>query len=578
MNFVNCGAAVRIIIGACLIVVTAMPPLASGQDRRTQVPQAVAADAQAIQDRFAQVLEEECPNNVCTPVGCEVTRFLTLDERQGSSLPGLDFNDEPPKYLQYKLASVRCEFTYEPGMDDKGLSSVRQRVLQKVKFPGVSVALTSRKLDPKPDVANAADVPAHLPPPPPPVAPPTLTERFWTSLFPVMPWLISGVLAVIGLLALIWGLRRLGRPRTDQAEFALAAGGPGSALMPIGPSEREASPFMVLTKTDQLRAQITEAPSLAEQMLRPLIEAENYPELCLYLRHFGPDQLTAFRKKSQLHAKLSKLSEAYDQSEAKESVKEVWEFLERTERRLIAAKVRLESLPAADTLEDDFSFMANLSVDEAKGLLGDVSTTEAVVAVAHMPRALRDELFAISEPAFISAFVEQLATVDKLPDTFVRQTAAKLRQIFEDAGGDLKTVPLKRVPLLEQALNALGPKDRKDLWMGIAKSRPELIEAVSPRIFLDAALTYLPDDILTEAFLSLSPKVAAAYLDGLEGKKELLGRLKPRLAEAIGRYLNTGKPDKLLAGEARERIAAFVKEKDAQGAIDLAKINAQVVK
>jgi hypothetical protein len=478
------------------------------------------------------------------------------------------------KFLQYKLASVRCEFTFEPGMDEKRLASLRQRLLQKVKFAGVSVQLTSRKLEPKPDVENATDKKEELPPTPPP-PPPTLAEQLAAAVIPVTPWILCGLAGLLALMALIWSLRRLGR---EKPHAALPGGGPLQPLpagdKPLLPDAPPASPFMVLTKTDQLRSTLSAAPQLADQMLRPLLDAENYAELCLFLHHFGPDFVQGFRKKPQYHGRLLKLSEAYDQNPPKESVPEVWDFLERTERRLIAAKVRLDQEP----LEDEFAFMSNLGVDEVKGLLGEVSTPEAVVAIANMPRQLRDDFFAASDAAFIGGFVEQLAAVDKLPDSFVRQTAHKLRQFQEQMGSDLKTVPLKRVPLLEQALNALGPKDRKELWTGMARSRPELIEAVSPRIFLDAALRFLPDDVLTEAFLSLNPRSAAAYLDGVDDRKDVLARLKPRLAESIGRYLNAGKPDKLLAGEARAQIAAFVKEKDAQGAIDLAKINAQVVK
>lgn len=562
----------RLLFGA--MVAAALPAMGQQGVPRTQVPPSIAAETQGIQDRFAAVLEEECPSNVCTPVGCETTRFLTLDERQGSSLPGLDFNEEPVKYLQYKLASVRCEFTYEPGMDEKRLANLRQRLLQKVKVAGVAVQLNSRKLEPKPDVSNATDEKEKLPPPPAP-PPPSIGEQFAAALIPVSPWILCGLVGLLVLMTLIWSLRRLGRPRPVAAPStdALAVVAPSDAPA-LEAANAKASPYMVLTKTEQLRHALTDAPQIADQMLRPLLDAENYAELCLFLHHFGPDFLQSFRKKVQFQAKLTKLSESYDKEPPQASVADVWDFLERTERRLVATKVRLEHEP----LEDEFAFMSNLGVDEVKGLLAEVSTTEAICAIANMPRHLRDEFFAASDAHFITAFVEQLATVDKLPDSFVRQTAHKLRAIQETMGGDLRTVPLKRVPLLEQALNALGPKDRKDLWSGIAKSRPELIEAVSPRIFLDAALKFVPDDFLTEAFLTLSPRAAAAYLDGIEEKKDILGRMKPRLAESISRYLNSAKPDKLLAGEARAQIAAYVKEKDAQGAIDLAKINAQVVK
>ncbi len=555
--------------------------------QKTQIPPGIAAETAGIADRFAAVLEEECPNNICSAVGCETTRFLTLDERQGSSLPGLDFEDAPPKSVQYKLASVRCEFTYEPGMDAKQLASLRQRLLQKVKATGVALQLTSRMLNPKPDVVNATKPPELLPqqPAPPPPPPPTVNEQIAASLIPVLPWLACALVGMLVLLGLIWGLRRLGktRPKDEMApRVALPTEVDSTSLaVKAEAPEANASPYMLMTKTEQLRGALAESPLLTEQVLRPLLESDQYDELCLFLRHFGPEPLASLKKKPQLASKLSRLSEAYTQEVSleagpkKTTISDSWNFLERVERRLVGAKVRLTDETA---LEDEFAFMANLTVDEAKGLLAELSTTEAVVAIANMPRLLRDDFFAASDASFLSAFVEQLATVDKVPDPVVRGTARKMREIHESSHGDLRTVPLRRVPLLEQALNALGPDERKELWQGIAKSRPELAQAVSPRIFLDASLAHLPDALLTEAFLALNPKAAAAYLEQHEARKEILGRLKPRLAESIGRYLNAAHPDRALANEARTQVSAFVKEKDAQGLIDLGAINAKVIK
>lgn len=141
----------RIFFNTCALILMAVaiqPCFGQG----IQTPSVVASEALIISERFSQVLEEECPINICNSVGCETSRFVTLDETQDSSLPGMSSSEPTAKTVQYKLAGVKCEFAYEPTFDESKLAALRQRLLQRVKQGGVNLTLISRKLLPKADL------------------------------------------------------------------------------------------------------------------------------------------------------------------------------------------------------------------------------------------------------------------------------------------------------------------------------------------------------------------------------------------------------------------------------------------
>ena len=107
-----------------------LAPSLSPAENAVQIPPDVEGQARVLEAKFNSVLESECAGNLCTPVGCEVTSFHTLDEKQNSSLPGLDVGDEVAGELQYKLASLRCEFAYEPSLSNEAVNVLRQRVIR----------------------------------------------------------------------------------------------------------------------------------------------------------------------------------------------------------------------------------------------------------------------------------------------------------------------------------------------------------------------------------------------------------------------------------------------------------------
>jgi hypothetical protein len=112
----------------------------------------------------------------------------------------------------------------------------------------------------------------------------------------------------------------------------------------------------------------------------------------------------------------------------------------------------------------------------------------------------------------------------------------------------------------------------------IQKNHPKTISSMGPRIFLDASLTKIPDDILNEALLQIPPKAAAAYIHSLSSDIAIMNRLKPRVQDSINRFIGHEPLDVSLVKEARQIISQYIKDRDAAGDIDLGKINASLFK
>jgi flagellar motor switch protein FliG len=217
--------------------------------------------------------------------------------------------------------------------------------------------------------------------------------------------------------------------------------------------------------------------------------------------------------------------------------------------------------------------MDRMGVDELLGLMDELTEHEGLAIIVNGPQGLRQELFASAGPAFVAKFVRYLTGQERLSDQFVRSAVQKARRIYAEKGGAMKIVTINKLPLLEDALNALDSQQRAQLLGEIKKEQPQGLDAVGSRLFLDASLAKLPENFLTEAFLLISPKAAAAYLDSLEGQVDVFRRLNPRLQDAIKQHRGAQELDYAMVQDARQVISQYFKEKDRQGVIDLGQIN-----
>lgn len=531
-----------------------------------QVPDVIKSQVLGIQDRFNTVLDEECPAGTCYSVGCQPSRFETLDENQTSSLPGLE-TEGPAGKVQYKLVSVLCEFTHEATLGATELAALRQRLSQKVKSVGLTMQIQARALPPKFSEREAA---AEAAVPQAAVAP---EEKLFIAFLPFLPWVMVALVVLIFALVLIWALRRLGKNvRRDpslRTRMSDSGGAQSTDLAEVDPT-----PNMLMARIAQVRAVLESDSYLIEQTLKKHLIDENTEELCLFLKHFGPELLKGLKEKAEYHKILASLSEAYDSKEVPDSAGAAWKFLDRLERSIVAAKVRLDSQP----LEDEFKFLMSAEIDEFIGILTDLNEQEAIAAVAYAPRRLRERFFASANPAFTAKFVEQVTKIDKMPDHFVRDVARRLRKIYAEKGQDLRTIRVDKIPLLEQALNSLEGKDRRKLLEAMGKDNPQFLHSVAPSVFLDDALPLMNDEFLTEVLLNVTPQEAGAYLTGFNWGSAVLKRINPRLQDTIKPYmLGNGHSNPNVVSNARKKIADFVKEQDQVGKIDLRGLNLQLI-
>jgi hypothetical protein len=549
-----------------------------------QTPPSVLMELQNYQDHFSAVLQEECPGKFCSPVGCEVSGFLTLDQQQDASLPGLETSAETVKIPQYKLSSVRCEFAYEASITEQELISLRQRILAKTKMAGTSLNLVARKLPPKPETLT-------LKPEATPIddktakEPPIVPESRWSLL---APWMVFAVVLASLALLLIWGYRRIGKPKPVNI-----INNPETKS-----SVPEPSAQMIMARIQQLKEKLnSNAGSDADvsltmtSALKPLVQKGELRILCQVLRHFGPDTLMGFNDKIEYRETLMKLREAYQNFTEVESNTEVWQFLDKVERYIVASEVGTDENP----LSEEFLFIQTLEASEFFHLLQSVGEEDVALLLSFAPVYLQNTFFKQLDPEQLVNLIDQVTRTKDLSDKVVREKAKYIREIYQNRRTELKTISLDRLPMLEQLLNNMDANKRNQLLQEMKSQNVNLFQNLLGQMFMDKSLTLIPKDTLNEIFVSVPPEKAAAYLDSLPFREEILSRLNPVLVNSIRRYsrstatahlgLNLSGEDAFLESSidtlgssgqmdsGRNEIAQLVRDQVQKGVLNLRVIN-----
>jgi hypothetical protein len=537
-----------------------------------QTPAVVQVELQNYQDRFATTLQDECPGHLCSLVGCEVISFLTLDQQQDASLPGLESTQELVKNPQYKLSSVRCEFTYENMISEQELNSMRQRIVAKTKLAGTTLSLVARKLTPK----SAALV---LKPENNSLADKNLTEKMavtesrWAQL---APWMVFAALLSFLALLLIWGVRRIGKPRP---------------INMITPDETkqiivEPSAQMIMSRIQLLKEKLNTTTSLTSA-LKPLIQKAELKILCQVLRHFGSEVLIGFNDKIEYQETLMKLREAYQNFTEEESNTEVWQFLDKVERYIVAREVGVDE----NSLVEEFLFIQNLEASEFFHLLQSVEEEDVALLLSFAPAYLQNTFFKQLNSEQLVTLIDKISQTKDLSDKVVREKAKAIRDIYQNRRAELKTIPLDRLPMLEQLLNSMNSNKRNQLLQEMKTQNMGLFQNLLGHMFMDKSLTLMSKEALNEIFVSVPPNKAAAYLDSLPYREEILGRLNPVLANSIRRHtrpqisesldfnFNKGEAfsESIIDSMNRNEVAQVVREQVQKGLLNLRTINENLI-
>ncbi|MEL6545228.1 MAG: hypothetical protein AAFQ82_11430 [Myxococcota bacterium] len=227
------------VLTAIIIYFAATPGLAQTTDvtvPASHVPPSVLAELRALEDRFDAALAADCSVERCFSKGCIYGDHLVVDKPRSSSLPGLGEPVGPGSVQpQEYLTRARCEFTHEPSVRGKDVTSLINRLTQKLSKGWLTVTVKAQRLSPVPNYLSQAP-----PEPTPPVEKPApqpepaaeepaqmdtaapewnsdvALRELWTSLLPHFSWMIAVVLLTIATLIVIWGLRRLGRESIEE--------------------------------------------------------------------------------------------------------------------------------------------------------------------------------------------------------------------------------------------------------------------------------------------------------------------------------------------------------------------------
>jgi len=518
-----------------------------------QVPPDVDAQAKTLEAKFNAVLEQECGRSLCTPAGCEVTAFRTLDEKQNASLPGLDVSDETEGPLQYKLSSLRCEFAHEPTLSNEAINALRQRIAEKVRVAGVSLNIQARKLT----AAYSDSVKSQAP------------EANLTSWQSVLAGSFLILALTIAALALIWSVRRLGKPAPIVEE--------NEASSPTATTDVNA--FAILEKKERLQAALIN-PGLAAVALQPLIGKGDVTEICRVLKHFGPAPLVSFVDKPENRDLFSEVHKKYEEAAPEENNSELWNFFEKIERLVSLAQLGRPEIGVREELD----FLSELEPDEFTELVGDLSHDELMAVLSFVPLRLRAHYLQLCDEGQVEAYAQHILKYPRISEQSMRRLAQGLKEKFSASRTSIKKVSRDQMQQLEQLLNTLSGARRSQLLNRVRKETPALLSRISSEVLLDGALMNAPEDILNELFLELSPDEAAAYLQSLPDRQKILGKLKGSLGQSItnriklrGESLDFLEAESSAVQQTRQRVNEIMRIKSSRGEINLRMMNEPVL-
>jgi len=551
---------------------------ASAALANVQTPPEVEAEAQDVEARFGTVLKEECAPEICAPVGCEVLRFRTLDQTQNSSLPGLDVGDEAPAQLQYKLEAIHCEFAYEPSLSAEALTSLRQRVTAKARASGVSLQITGRRLEPtSPGLRGAPPVKPAAPLAGPDARP---GEPWTNALAQSLPSAVLIVLGTLGVIALIWAFRRLGKPRPVVVSETSAS---EAKLETLANVEKGPSAFAIMNKREQLKGLLLGDRQLAETALLPLVSKGEVEDLCRVLQHFGPEPLAELARKAEYRELFLEVRGRFEKVAPEESNVLVGEFLDKVERLVALAQLGRPEV----SVHEELAFARDLEPDEFAQLVQGISNDELMAILSFVPANLRARFLQGCNTAFIESYMQHVLTHPRISDQMVRRIAQQMREQFTTRHAEIRNVTREQLPVVEHLLGTLHGEKRERLLARLKKEQPALYDKVISETIFDRALVKLPESVLNDLFLGMSPEDGAAYLDQHPDRAAILAKLKGPLATAIlNRSRITGAPIGLALDfvekespqvvEARQKINETIRMKSARGEVNLRSLNESV--
>lgn len=510
-----------------------------------------------VENKFNLILNDECPDSQCYSKGCRVIGYDIMDHHNNSSLPGLGSTNNKAQPPQYLIKQVRCDYTYEASLAAATQKAINKRLFQRLSNRTFSLDIRGSKLAAVPTEVEVAKEPL--------VANASESNSILNAMLPFLPWFAFMLLLTFLGLLMLYGFRTFGKPKPITPKATESATPAAIANTP--------SPMMLMDRIAQIKNRCEKDTSALNSTVKDLLESKDLQQLSLLIKHFGLDILGAFKQNPQYKETLAELSKHYSANSEKLNSADLWEFLDNFERSLTAAEIQIQQTP----ITDEFAFLSALSVEQLVSLLKDMNEKEAITVVTNAPTGLREAFFAAAPANFTTKLVEKLTTIDRIPDSFARECAAKLKQRYDKQFDQLQVTKLDHSAMMESALNHLAHDQRSRVLADMAKENPQVLEKLAPKIFLDESLAHLDSVMLTETFLEVSPKEAAHYLKGHQWGDQVLSKLNPKVKSNIVKFWAQD-VDLTLVNKAREKIAHSIRGFDAKGNINLKNLNMSLLK
>ncbi len=332
---------------------------------------------------------------------------------------------------------------------------------------------------------------------------------------------------------------------------------------------------MVVGRIHQIKSRIQNNKEATISALQVYLDEKDIDDLCLFLDHFDPQLLDDFKSENKYKDIMVTVSKAYVEPNRKTDPRTLWGFLEKFDRNITAAQIRIQHRP----IDEEFSFLIDLDEFELLNLLNMITHEELICILSYAPRKVREIYFGQISSKDAFTITNTIESLQRISDDRIRHIANKLRGIHHDHSHELKTVAIDKEQIYGDVINSLKDNHRQDFINHILAQDPNIVNYLAGHIFLDESIRMLPNPILTDTFLALTPEESAAYLGQFIWGSEILQQLNPRLKEHIQEFQTPQiLQDQSLVDRAKRKIKVFLQNKNRFQHLNLKEINEKILK
>lgn len=529
---------------------------AQGAVPNRQIPPAVLAELQLLDNRFELALAADCDTERCFSKGCTYIDHAVADQPRAASLPGLGEEAGPGSVTpQEYLTRARCSFAHEETVSSTDVLALTRRLQSKLSKGWTVVTIDHQELQPIPQQLQLPPAPVPLAPVEAAAAP--LPEEWsparelWTILLPHFAWMIAVVLLTLAGTIGVWAWRRVGRESFEEkALLAQLARGDEDAQTEsteVRPAEQQVpseDDRAFVTRhaavwTHRLESASADRPDPELQaMIRELLRTRDLPMLAKAVLRFPDNFLVAFPAGGDLATAKLELADYLKSVDINTLPSDV-DFFRALDRQARSAALATQSdAQIVRSLRDEFGATGLVS------LIGNVPPRTGALLFALAPPDEQHEMVRLLSARQMAELAEQLLRSNRM----TRGETAYLFQVLEAARADERLPPppigsevsdrgaeFDAAGALSALLPTVSPARRTALFGGALERFHGSLPAWHRGIFVADMLGSLPDEARTDLLLELDVETLAAWLSLLDAvtKDRLLDDLPSSLRTSV---------------------------------------------